>query len=154
MSRLKKTAMRSALVGALAVAEASVAGCTDGICPTVIHSSAAAQTKVSDGMRAIDQVQALVQNVAMPVAVAGQLRDHIDEFRRIMGQINSVLAGALRACTEPNFEDKFKALSKIWSSVRSILTRFGRVGTAVVYVEGSTVSAVESLPIRDPIFYK
>ena len=138
----------------LCLALALVASCSNGVCPTVVRTAVIAQTNVSDGFRALDQVNSLTRDVPMPESTLKELRSYAANALKILTQINGVLSNSITGCSEPNLDDKLKAFNRTWAAVKAVLSLFCEKAGVIEYVGVRTFSGQISVHIPDPIFYE
>lgn len=151
---MKKLAVAMAIAACL-----SGLGCSGGVCPTVVRTAASTQTKVSDGMRALDQARAVAQNVPMPPDKLAKLNAEIQRGVEALTEVNKVLSAAIIACNEPNVDDKFAAFNTAWTAIKVILSLFAENAGYSKYVgPGDVGLGVKAAPvtvsIKDPFFYE
>jgi hypothetical protein len=142
---------------ALCLAFVLTASCSNGLCPTVIQSAVQAQTKVSDGFRALDQVRAVAQGVPMPETERDQLERYTLQALTVLQDVNKVLAASVTACNEPNLDSKFAAFNTSWLAIKNLLSLFAQNAGYVQYVgSGHDVGtpARGNIDIADPFFFE
>lgn len=139
----------------------SGAGCSDGLCPTVVKTAVSTQSKVSDSLRALDQAGKIYHNVPMPDEYREKFQKALEAGYKSLIDANKLLSSSIVMCNAPNVDEKIAEFNKVWSTIKSLLNLFGQDSVGLVRFRGEvggTVFESQGVPavldIADPISYQ